>query len=35
MDFELFEFMYQRLWQLIYDICAVLGVDLKNPYEAE
>ena len=34
MNFEAFEAMYQKLWELIYNICAVLGVELSNPYEA-
>jgi len=35
MKFEVFEAMYQKLWKLIYDILAVLGIDLKDPTAAE
>ena len=28
MNFEVFEAMYQRLWKAIYDILAVLGIEL-------
>ena len=34
MKFEAFEAMYQMLWTAIYNILAILGVELSNPYEA-
>jgi len=35
MKFEVFEAMYQKLWELIYNILKVLGVELENPYAGE
>ena len=32
MNFEIFEAMYQKLWKLIYDLFAIFGIELADPF---
>lgn len=34
MNFAAFEAMYKLLWECIYNICTILGIEISNPYEA-
>lgn len=35
MNFDAFEAMYKMLWEMLYKIFAILGVDLKDPNAKE
>ncbi len=34
MNFDAFKDMYAMLWEFIYKLFEIFGVELKNPYEA-
>ena len=35
MKFDVFEKMYELLWEAIYKILAIFGVELENPYKKD